>query len=98
MRLIVLVAALLVGAIWIEARVLPANRSLTLRLRSSDEIVGVVRDRSRMLGRRLADALRSTEPPAVGAGPTDAKPDAEDLSDLERDRLDRLVDQVTRSR
>ena len=62
-------------------------------------MVDSVRARSRLLGVRLVERVRSSEIklPAVGA-PGRRPSTPENVTEEERERLDRLVEQVTRDR
>jgi hypothetical protein len=94
-RLVLLAASLALAVIWIEPTYSPRERTLVLRLRSSQELLDVVRERSRTLGARVVERVRGEsdeqkEPPPVGAN---RSPD--DLTTEDREDLDRLVEEVT---
>ncbi len=93
LRFIALVAVLLAAAIWLEPTLVPEDRVLVVRLRAPEEILRSMRERSRALGARVVDSVDSSPTPAVGSGPS---PSADRLTEAERERLDRLVEQVTR--
>ena len=95
-RLILVVVVLLAGAVWVEPTVYSVERAVLLRLRTPDEVQSALRSGSRSLGAKLVDSARPERKlPAVGAKP---RPESEDLSPQDRDRLDRLVDRVIRDR
>ncbi len=95
-RLILVLVALLVGAVFVEPTVYSAERAVLLRLRTPDEVQSALRSGSRSLGARLVDAARP-EPrlPGVAAEP---RREPEGLTPKDRDRLDRLVDRVIQDR
>lgn len=95
-RLVLFVGALLGAVLWLEPTVVREERVLIIRLRTADELIGAARTGSRMLGARLAERLRPSEPPSVGAPGIRAS--SEDLTPEDRDRLDRLVETVTEDR
>ncbi len=96
LRLIVLLVAAGAAAIWIEPRWMASERTLVLRLRSSDELVGAVRARSRALGREAADRIgERIRLPDVASRDEEAEP-AERISPDEQRRLDRLIEEKLR--
>jgi hypothetical protein len=93
------VVGLLAAVVWFEPTFYPENRAVLLRVRTPEEVVESVRTRSRSLGVRLVERVQSSEIelPAVSApGPRPSTPD--EVTEEERERLDRLVEQVTRDR
>jgi hypothetical protein len=96
LRWLVIVVALLAAAVWVEPSWKPEERSLTLRVRSNREIMSLVRDRSRELGRRVIEAaVERRDTPAVSAAPaTEAQPD--EITADERRELDRLIERKLR--
>ncbi len=98
-RAFIVVVALVAAAVWFEPTVYPEKRAVLLRVRTPEEVVDSVRARSRLLGVRLVERVRSSEIklPAVGA-PGRRPSTPENVTEEERERLDRLVEQVTRDR
>jgi hypothetical protein len=111
LRLLLLLVAFGAAAIWIDWDLDREQRSLTLRLRSTEELVESVRDRSRDLGRRVVTGTRErlapvgAEPPAgepsSSAGPAVAQrtapvPPGEHITPQEQERLDRVIAETTR--
>lgn len=107
-RLIGIVVALAVAAVLIEPSWNGGARALTLRVRSAGECIEVVRALGdRVAGERVAEekpkdlqrprARTVGEPPPVAAGPValDEKPQ-EQLTEEEREILDRLIEEKTR--
>ena len=96
LRLFVLLVAAGAAAIWIEPRWVASERTLVLRVRSADELVGAVRARSRELGREAAGKLgERLGLPDVASGKGEAEP-AERISPEEQRRLDRLIEEKLR--
>jgi hypothetical protein len=91
-RFVLFVGTLLAALVWLEPRIVPQDRTLVLRMRTTEEVLKVARERARVLGARLTQEPRPSETPAVGGG--DARPPAEHFSEEERDRLDYLVQQA----
>jgi hypothetical protein len=96
-RALIVVIGLLAAVVCLEPTVYPDKRSVLLRVRTPEEVVESVRARSRSLGVRLAERIRSSEIelPAVSA-PGSRSSSPEDVTEEEQQRLDRLVEQVTR--
>jgi hypothetical protein len=93
-RLVLLAAGLALAVIWVEPTFAPRERTLVLRLRSTEELLDVVRERSRTLGARVVERVRGEEePPPVGANRS-----ADELTSEDREDLDRLVEEVTEDR
>lgn len=85
--------ALALAAIWIEPELRPEARELRLRLRTTDELVALVRTTARELGGELVRRAREPdETPPVAAGPDEDS--GEELTAEERERLDRLIEQL----
>ena len=79
----------LVGAIWIEPAWDEGARTVTLRVRTQDEIARMVRDRSREFGERLirsATERSGDDLPGVGSGRS------EHFTPEERRQLERLIE------
>jgi hypothetical protein len=95
LRALILIGLLLAAAVWLEPTVHPEKRSVLLRLRTTEEIQQAVRAGSRTLGGRVVGAIRSQRTPPVGAGPGKASR-PEQLTERDQERLDRLIDRVTR--
>jgi hypothetical protein len=93
----VLLIAAGAAAIWIEPRWMASERTLLLRVRSADELLGAVRARSRELGREAADAVgeRLGLPDVAARVRGDDEP-AEQISPAEQRRLDRLIEEKLR--
>lgn len=97
LRLLVLLVAAAAAAIWIEPRWEASERTLVLRLRSSDELVGALRARSRALGREAADRLgERLGLPDVAARAAEREAPTEQISPSEQRRLDRLIEEKLR--
>ncbi len=95
LRLILLILIVLGAVVWVKPRWNEDERTLTLRLREGDEIVGFVRERARDLGARVVQAASDeSESPSVAAGPSDAAPDK--LTRDDREALNRLIDEKIR--
>lgn len=96
LRWLLILIALLAAAVWVEPSWRAEERTLTLRLRANDEIVTLVRDRSRELGRRVVEAaVERRQTPAVSAPPA-AQPDTDRITPEERRELDRLIERKLR--
>lgn len=99
-RLLFLLLLLATAFVLIEPRWAPESRTLTLRVRSAAELVGVVQHAARDLGDKAAERVvngASSPPPVASAPPESAATrTAESHSDAERARLDRLVEEKTR--
>jgi hypothetical protein len=94
-RVLLVLGLLLGGAVFLEPTVYVEKRAMLLRLRTPDELTAAMRAGSRSLGERLIGAARSSKPPAVGA--RGGRPsESEELTEQDKERLDRLVDRVTR--
>jgi hypothetical protein len=94
-RTLLVVIGLVAAVVWLEPTLYAEKRSVLLRLRTPEEVVQSVRERSRALGARFADAIEDADLPAVGA-PAEKKRSSENHTTEEKDRLNRLVEQVTR--
>lgn len=95
LRLILLILFVLGAVVWVEPRWNEDERTLTLRLREGDEIVGFVQERARDLGQRVVEAASDeSESPSVAAGPVDAAPGK--LMPENREALNRLIDEKIR--
>ena len=82
----------------IEPRWTSETRTLTLRVRTPDELVRGVQGAARSLGDKAAERVAGAiaEPPAVSAAPPERAAQPEQHSAEERARLDRLVEEKTR--
>ena len=100
-RLLSLLILLGIAFVLIEARWAAETRTLTLRVRTSAELVKGVQGAARTLGDKAAERVAGAvaEPPAVSAAPPEraAESVSEQHSDDERARLDRLVEEKTRA-
>jgi hypothetical protein len=96
-RTLIVVVGLLAAFVWVEPTLYLEKRSVLLRVRTSDEVVQSVRDRSRALGARFAETIEEADLPAVGSRAPEQAP-SDRLTEEEKERLDRLVERVTRER
>jgi hypothetical protein len=106
LRLLFLLLAGAALVIWIEPRWSAHERTLALRVRSTGEILDLVRAESRDLGRRAAEEIgeRLRNPPVASAPPEAALGPAgepaerqpEQISHSDRERLDRLIEEKLR--
>jgi hypothetical protein len=92
-RFMLFVGTLVAALVWLEPKIVRQDRALVLRMRTTEEVIQVARERARLLGVRLTQEPGPSETPEVGGG--DAPPPAEHFSEEERDRLDTLVQQAT---
>jgi hypothetical protein len=102
-RLLFVFVAGAAAMVWIEPRWSASERMLSLRLRSTGEILEMVRAESRDLGRRAAEEIgERLRTPTVASGPPEASAPApapaahEDISGADRERLDRLIEEKLR--
>lgn len=96
-RTLIVVVGLVAAVVWVEPTLYLEKRSVLLRVRTPDEVVQSVRERSRALGARFAETIEEADLPAVGA-PSPGRPSSERLTEEEKERLDRLVERVTQER
>lgn len=92
--------------VWIEAAWDPQGRTLLLRVRSGNEISGMLRQQSISVADRVAEKLRGEvpisdlptvgTPPPVGAAPPRRARAGERISGEEQGALDSLIEQKTR--
>jgi hypothetical protein len=104
--LLFLLAAGAAAVIWVEPRWSAPERTLALRIRSTGEILDIVRAESRDLGRRAAEEIgeRLRNPPVASAPPEPAPESlapppgagSEQISRADRERLDRLIEEKLR--
>jgi len=110
-RFAFLLAVLAVGALAVDPHWSESTRTLTLRVRSANELLEVVGAQARALGQRVLDARNDRDPESgrtaratgeaatadVAAGPIrrDEAP-IERITNEERSRLDRLIEEKTR--
>lgn len=101
-RLLFLIVLAAAAFVMIDARWAPDSRTLTLRVRTAKELMGVAQGTARELGdRAMQKVVDEPSTPSVGAPPParrDAESDAETLPASDRQRLDRLVQEKTRER
>ena len=101
-RLLLLIVLAAAAFVMIDARWAPDSRTLTLRVRTAKELMGVAQGTARELGDRAMRKVVGDEPtPSVGAAPPsrrEAESAAETLPASDRERLDRLVQEKTRER
>lgn len=99
-RFLFLLLLLATAFVLIESRWSPDSRTLTLRVRSGAELVGVVQSAARSLGDKAMERVvggAGSPPPVASAPPETAATHAEEShSDADRARLDRLVEEKTR--
>lgn len=107
-RALFLVVLLAVGAAFVAPNWEPEQKTLTLRIRTGDEIEEAVRGAARRLGAEVLDLAESGEEPgeksatpSVGAGPpplpaSPSGPSDEVLHPGDADRLDELVEEALR--
>jgi hypothetical protein len=85
----------------IETRWAPDSRTLTLRVRTQEELVRGAEGAARALGDKAAERVAGAieNPPPVSAPPPErsAEQASERHSEEERARLDRLVEEKTRA-
>jgi len=100
-RFLLLLFLLATAFVLIEPRWAPDTRTLTLRVRNAAELARSVQGAARALGDRAAERVAGaiSDPPPVSAAPPErsAEQTAEQHSDEERARLDRLVEEKTRA-
>jgi hypothetical protein len=75
--------------------------TLTLRVRTAKELLATAQGTARKLGERAVErAVSSTETPAVAAPPPGrpVEPSPETLSDSDRERLNKLVEEKSQER
>jgi len=101
-RLLFLIVLAAAAFVVIDARWAPDSRTLTLRVRTAKELMGVAQGTARELGdRAMQKAVGDETTPSVAAPPParrDEESDAETLPASDRQRLDRLVQEKTRER
>ncbi len=98
-RFFVLLCASVAAVVWIDPAWSRSDRSLSLRLRSTPEIVAFVRAKARELGGEAVSTIASGngKQPSVAAAPPARDPEDE-LTAEDRERLDRLIAEKTRDR
>jgi len=95
-RFFFLIVALSAAVLWIEPQWTASNQTLSLRVRTSQELAGRVQQLARDLGGRAVAAIeqRSTpSAPSVGAAPPES---GEHLTNRDREQLNRLIEEKTR--
>lgn len=99
-RLLFLIVLAAAAFVMIDARWAPDTHTLTLRVRTAKELVGVAQGTARELGDRAMRKVVEDGPAAVSApGPgRREEPPAESLPASDRQRLDRLVQEKTQER
>jgi hypothetical protein len=102
-RLLFLIVLAAAAFVMIDARWAPDSRTLTLRVRTAKELMGVAQGTARQLGdRAMQKVVGDEKTPSVAAAPPPARreeeSDAETLPASDRERLDRLVQEKTRER
>jgi len=99
-RLLFLIVLAAAAFVMIDARWAPDSRTLTLRVRTARELMGVAQGTARELGDRAVERIVRENTPAVAAPPpvrSDQPESApERLAPSDRERLDRLVQEKTR--
>ena len=96
LRAILLIAAAALLAVWIAPSWNSGERTLSLRVRGPDEIRAALRRSARLLGERMVRAGDDEKAPPVAAGPTRDAPPKERLTQEDRARLDKLVEDKLR--
>lgn len=87
----------LLAVIWVDLGWSRSERTVTLRVRSLDEVATVARQQARALGESAVQLSRSSgDTPPVAAPPEARSDQAERLTHRERERLTRLVEEKTR--
>jgi hypothetical protein len=89
-RLLFLILLAAAAFAMVDARWAPDSRTLTLRVRTAKELLGVAQGTARELGDRAMQKVVEDATPAVGAPPPESLPASD------RQRLDRLVQEKTR--
>ena len=98
-RLLFLIVLAAAAFVLIDARWAPDTRTLTLRVRTAKELLGVAQGTARELGDRAMQRVVEDGTPAVASPPPRREePAAESLPASDRQRLDRLVQEKTRER
>jgi hypothetical protein len=94
----VLIGLLLLGVLlMVDPGWSSSDRALSLRIRDGDELVKMMRRQARALGERMVEAAEDEELPNVSAGPRRMRRQQVDgITDAERRRLDRLIEEKTR--
>jgi hypothetical protein len=99
-RLLFLLLLLATAFVLIEPRWSPETRTLTLRVRTSEDLFGVVQSTARSLGDKAVERVVgavNAPPPVASAPPESAVTHTgESHSDADRARLERLVQEKTR--
>ena len=95
-RLLLLIVLAAAAFVMIDARWAPDTRTLTLRVRTAKELMGVAQGTARELGDRAMQRVVEDGTPAVGSAPPRREEPAESLPASDRQRLDRLVQEKTR--
>ncbi len=97
LRFLLILLACAAAAAWIEPRWSAEDRALTLRLRSNDELVRIMRAQSRSAGQWAIQALTDRlDTPPVGAPAREPDESAERITRGEQEQLDRLIEEKTR--
>jgi len=99
-RLLFLIVLAAAAFVMIDARWAPDTRTLTLRVRTAKELMGVAQGTARELGDRAMQKVVEGDTPAVASAPPSRRevPASESLPASDRQRLDRLVQEKTRER
>ncbi len=99
-RLLFLIVLAAAAFVMVDARWAPDSRTLTLRVRTARELMGVAQGTARELGDAAVERIVRENTPAVAAPPParGGEPEAapERLAPSDRERLDRLVQEKTR--
>ena len=97
-RLLLLIVLAAAAFVIIDARWAPDTRTLTLRVRTAKELMGVAQGTARELGDRAMQRVVEDTPAVGSPPPRREEPAAESLPASDRQRLDRLVQEKTRER
>ena len=98
-RLLFLVLLAAVAFIMVEARWSRESLTLTLRVRTTKELLAVAQGKARELGERAVDrAMGNGETPSVAAPPPERESTPESLRETDRERLHKLVEEKSRER
>lgn len=99
-RLLFLIALGVAAFVLVDARWAPDSRTLTLRVRTAKELLGVAQGTARELGDRAVETMVEDVTPSVAAPPPAPADEPalapENLKSSDRERLDRLVQEKTR--
>ena len=99
LRLLVIVSLLAAAFAWLEPEWNDRTRTFSLRVREAREVATFLGQWAEPLNERFGELVGSPpKQPPVGAGPVPETLVDERLTDEDRGRLDRLIEEKTRER